>query len=103
MSKEKKEIEYNLHHICPSSRWWLTNDVNCEMIRKTTHQALHTLFQNWIFPEQIVKLIDMSSKAIKPEIAEELIEVLNKRDMSDPQERYKEWCIRLPKKKTLYR
>lgn len=97
MSKEKKKIEYSLHHILPSSRWGQSNDINCEMIRKTVHRSIHTLFSNEIFPEQIIKLTNLSSKALKPEIVKELLEVLQYRDVHSPEERYKEECLWLPK------
>lgn len=69
------------------------------MIKLTTHRAIHTLFDNKVFWEQIVKLIDLNAKALKPEIAAELIECLNQRDLQDPEARYKEECLRVPKKK----
>ena len=97
MSKMKKETKYNLHHICPSSRWWITNDINCEMIKATTHSAIHTLFSNMIFPEQINRLIDLNTKALKPEIIQQIMEILNYRDIHDPEERYKQDCIWIPK------
>lgn len=95
--KEKWPKEYNLHHILPSSRGWITNDTNCEMIKKSTHSAIHTLFANEIFPEQIVRLANLSSKAIKPEIVSELMELLQMRDIHNPEERYKDECLRVPK------
>lgn len=99
MSKEKKETKYNLHHICPSSRGGITNDINCEMIKQTTHTAIHTLFSNEIFPEQIIRLANLSAKALKPEIVSQLMEVLQSRDINDPEARYKPDCLRLPKHK----
>lgn len=102
MSKGKREIKYNSHHICPSSRGWITNDVNCEMIKATTHAAIHTLFSNEIFPEQIIRLANLNWKALKPEIVQELIETLQARDIHNPEERYKEECLRVPKH-TIYR
>lgn len=95
--KDKRNPEYNLHHILPSSRGWQTNDVNCEMIKKNVHSAIHTIFSNEIFPEQVIKLANLSSKAVRPEIIAELIEVLQARNIHDPEERYKEECMRLPK------
>jgi len=97
--KEKKATEYNLHHILPSSRGWLSNDTNCEMIKKTTHNAIHTLFSNEIFPEQIIRLANLNAKAIKPEIVSQLMEILQERDIHNPEERYKEECLRFPKYK----
>ena len=94
---KKKETNYNLHHICPSSRWGITNDINCEMIKETTHSAIHTLFSNMIFPEQIIRLTDLSAKTLKPEIVSELMEILQYRDVHDPSLWYKEDAIWIPK------
>lgn len=95
--KERTPKEYNLHHILPSSRGGLTNDINCEMIRKTTHSAIHTLFSNEIFPEQLIRLANLNAKALLPEVVQELSEILKQRDIHDPEQRYKEWCLRIPK------
>lgn len=97
MKKTKTEVKYNLHHICPSSRWWITNDINCEMIKQTTHSAIHTLFANMILPEQIERLINLSSKALQPEVVQQLEEVLQYRDIHDPSDWYKKDCIWIPK------
>ena len=99
MGKEKKETKYNLHHICPSSRGGVSNDVNCEMIKATTHSAIHTLFSNEIFPEQIIRLTNLNSKALKPEIVKELLEVLEMKDIHNPEDWYKEDCLWVPKYK----
>lgn len=68
------------------------------MIKYNTHQAIHTLFANDIFPEQIVRLTDMTSKVLKPEIIQELMELLSYRDIHNPEDWYKEWAILLPKR-----
>jgi len=86
----KREKKYNLHHRLPSSRGGDTNDLNCEMIRVSTHDSIHTLFANEIFPEQIERLTNLTSKVLKPEIVQQLLEVLNYRDIHNPEERYKE-------------
>ena len=86
----KKENRYNLHHRLPKSRGGETNDLNCEMIKRTTHNAIHTLFSNDIFPEQIARLVNMNSRVVKPEIIQELIDVLGYRDIHNPEDRYKE-------------
>lgn len=94
----RREREYNKHHRCPRSRYGDTNDLNCEYILRTTHDAIHTLFANDIFPEQIEKLTDMTSRVLLPEIQKELLEWINSRDIHDPTQRYKEWALLLPKR-----
>lgn len=81
--KEKAPKEYNLHHILPGSQWWLTNETNCEMIRKTTHSALHTLFANQLIAEQLITTVNISSKALRPEVVERLLETLTAHDIDD--------------------
>lgn len=87
--KEKKPIEFNIHHILPVSVGWLTNETNCEMIRKTTHSALHTLFGNQLIANQLITTVNLSSKALKPEVVERLLETLTAHDPNDIDFRYK--------------
>ena len=93
-----KRCDYNNHHLCPISRWCATNDLNVQSIRRTVHDAIHTVFTNSIFPEQIEKLTDMTSRVLLPEIQKELEERLSMRDIHDPTQRYQEWALILPKR-----
>ena len=86
----KKERECNEHHRSPKSRFGATNDLNVETIRKTVHNAIHTVFANDIFPEQIERLTNMTSRVLLPEIQKELLERINQRDIHDPTQRYKD-------------
>lgn len=94
----KREKKYNLHHRLPKSRWGDTNDTNCEMLRVSTHDAIHTLFANEIFPEQIERLTNLTSRVLKPEIVKEILDILSYRDIHDPSEWYKDWCLLIPRK-----
>ena len=93
----RREKKYSLHHLLPKSRGGATNDLNCEMIRNTTHDSIHTLFANEIFPEQVERLTNLTSRVLKPEVVKDLLEVLNYRDIHNPEERYKDGCLLLPK------
>ena len=53
------------------------------MIRKTTHSALHTLFQNQLIAEQLITTVNLSSKALRPEVVERLLETLTAHDAND--------------------
>ena len=86
----RKERECNDHHRCPRSKFGATNDLNVETIRRTVHNAIHTVFANDIFPEQIERLTNMTSRVLLPEIQQELLERLNTRDIHDPTQWYKE-------------
>lgn len=68
------------------------------MIKYSTHQAIHTLFSNMIFPEQIENLASRTARVLLPEIQRELQERLDSRDIHDPNQWYKEDALRLPKR-----
>ena len=53
------------------------------MIRRTTHSALHTLFQNQLIAEQLITTVNLSSKALRPEVVERLLETLTAHDAND--------------------
>ena len=89
---------YNDHHWCPRSRFGATNELNVETIKMNVHDAIHLVFSNQIFPEQIERLTNMTSRVLLPEIQQELLERLNARDIHDPTQRYKEWALYLPKR-----
>ena len=68
------------------------------MIKYTTHQAIHTLFSNMIFPEQIENLTSRTARVLLPEVQRELQEWLSLRDIHDPSQWYKEDALWLPKR-----
>ena len=67
------------------------------MIKDKTHQAIHQVFSNDIYPEQILRLTNMTSKALKAEVVQEILEIFERKNIHDPEERYKDECLRLPK------
>ena len=86
--KEKKEIPMSRHHLLPQSQWWANIARNIELIRDVNHRAIHTLFENKMIAEQLLTTVDISSKALRPDVKEWLIEVLTSKDINDPYERY---------------
>lgn len=98
LMSRRREILYNDHHRCPRSRFGATNELNVETIKMNVHDAIHLIFSNLIFPEQIEKLTDMTSRVLKPEVYKELIEWLNERDIHDPTQWYKDGALLLPKR-----
>lgn len=90
MSKnnEKKEIPMSKHHLLPQSQWGANIARNIELIRDVNHRAIHTLFQNKMIAEQLLTTVDISSKALRSDVKEWLIEVLTSKDIKDPYERY---------------
>ena len=68
---------------------------NIIRIKESYHQAIHTLFTNRMIASQMLTCVDISEKALLPEVKNWLIDVLtNTIDPLDPTLRYKEECIR---------
>lgn len=88
MSKERKEIQMSKHHLLPTSQWWANIAKNIELIREVQHRAIHTLFENKMIAEQLLTTVDISSKALRPDVKQWLIDVLTSKDIHDPYEWY---------------
>lgn len=94
MSKEKKEILMSKHHLLPQSQWWANIPKNIELIREVQHRAIHTLFENKMIAEQLITTVNISSKALRKDVQEWLLDVLTSKDINDPYERYDERVIK---------
>lgn len=94
MGKERKEIPMSKHHLLPTSQGWANIARNIEVIRDVNHRAIHTLFENKMIAEQLLTTIDISSKALRPDVKQWLIDVLTSKDIHDPYERYDDRVIR---------
>lgn len=90
----KKEGEnYSRHHLLPRSQHGATNSTNIELIKDTQHRAIHTLFENKMIAEQLIKTIEISEKALREDVKEWLLETLTSKNIYDPYQRYKEKVI----------
>lgn len=85
MSKDKS---FSKHHLLPRSQGWNDSGKNIELIADTTHRAIHTLFGNKMIAEQLIRTVNLSEKALRPDVKEWLIETLTSKDIDDPYERY---------------
>ena len=94
MKKEKKEIKLTTHHLLPSSRNGSSHSHNLVELRETYHQALHTLFSNQLLAEQLITTVNISSKALRPEVKERLLETLTAHDADDLEFWYKPECFK---------
>lgn len=65
-----------------------------EILKNTTHRALHTLFQNQMIAEQLITIVELSEKALREDVREWLLEVLTSKNIHDPYTRYKDDAIR---------
>ena len=90
----KIENNYSVHHILPKSRDWASTDRNLELIKNTTHRAIHTLFANQMIAEQLITTVWLSEKALREDVRRWLLDTLTSRDIEDPYQRYREDVIR---------
>ena len=59
------------------------------MIRDTQHRAIHTLFENKMIAEQLIRTVEISEKALREDVRNRLLETLTSRNIYDPYEWYK--------------
>lgn len=86
----KRDMSFSTHHIIPRSREWANDEENLVELRNTTHRAIHTLFANQLLAEQLITTVNLSEKALRPEIRAWLIETLTAHDPQDLDFRYKD-------------
>jgi hypothetical protein len=87
MSKNK-EYKYTTHHLLPRSRNGNSEKQNLVSLREGYHDAIHRLFANQLIAEQLITTINISSKALRPDVKQWLLDVLNSRDITDINEWY---------------
>lgn len=93
--KEKSERERtSTHHIVCRSRFGSSHKHNLIELKDTTHRALHTLFNNQLLAEQLITTVNISSKALRPEVKERLLETLTAHDADDLEFWYKPECFK---------
>lgn len=90
----KIEDQFSRHHILPRSRFWSNESTNIEIVKNTTHRALHTLFQNQMIAEQLITTVELSEKALREDVRQWLLDVLTSKNIHDPYTWYKDDCIK---------
>lgn len=90
----KLEDQYSKHHILPRSRYWSSEPCNLEILKNTTHRALHTLFQNQMIAEQLITTVELSEKALREDVRQRLLDILTSKNIHDPYTWYKDDCIK---------
>ncbi len=91
--REKGE-KTSTHHIVCRSRFWTSDKHNLIELRETQHRALHTLFNNQLLAEQLLTTVNISSKALRPEVKERLLETLTAHEADDLEFWYKPECFK---------
>ena len=90
----KLENQYSIHHILPRSQHGTSESCNIELLKNTHHRAIHTLFDNKMIAEQLIRTVELSEKALREDVRDWLLETLISRDIDDPYQRYKNECIK---------
>lgn len=90
----RKEEKYSVHHILPRSLGGSDAPRNKEVLKVTTHRSIHTLFQNRMIAGQLLRTLDYSEKAMRPEVVRWLREVLTELDPTDPHQWYIDEAIK---------
>lgn len=94
------EERYTKHHIlCKhplgTNLEWSDHPHNIIKISKVKHQAQHALYDNMMLANQLLTCVELSSKALLPEVQRWLVDTLtNTIDPYDPTLWYKEECIK---------
>lgn len=91
---KKDNEKTSTHHIVCRSRYGSSDKHNLIELRKTQHEALHTLFSNQLLAEQLITTVNISSKALRPEVKERLLETLTAHDADDLEFWYKPECFK---------
>ena len=94
------EERYTKHHILPQHPYWTelqgsNHPHNIIRLTNVQHQAQHALYQNFMLANQLLTCVELSSKALLPEVKNWLVDTLtNTIDPYDPTLWYKEECIK---------
>ena len=86
----KRGNNTSVHHIVPRSKWGVNDSQNLLELKDTKHRALHTLFDNKLIAQQLLTTLDISKKALKPEVLQRLVDTLTSHDPNDLDFWYKE-------------
>lgn len=90
----KKWHQTSVHHLLPRSMWGNNEGQNLIEIKDNLHRSFHHLFANQLIAKQLLTTLDLSAKALRPDVVEWLVETLNTRDIDNIYDRYDEDVIR---------
>ena len=99
MSKSNEKLTTH-HLLCQhpetdTNYRWSNHPLNLITIKNWTHTALHTVLSNKMIANQMLTCVNISEKALLPEVKNWLVEVLTQTiDPLDPTLWYKEECIK---------
>ena len=73
---------------------WSSEKTNIVKRPWTFHSAWHTVFINKMIADQLLTCVDLSRKALLPEVRNWLVETLTSLDPKDPELWYKQECFK---------
>jgi len=76
------------HNVCQN---WILNDWtkvkwtnhfdNKIMLKNVSHQAFHTIFQNLVFPWQIIEILRINNTSLTKEVKSDFIKLLSNKEL----------------------
>ena len=96
MAKEKLTTHHILcqHPDTDTTIMWSSHKTNLVELPWTFHSSRHTVFINKMIADQLLTCVDLSSKALLPEVKNWLVETLTSLDPKDPELWYKPECFK---------
>ena len=79
----KRGNNTSIHHIVPRSKGGNSESKNLIELRDSKHRAIHTLFANKLIAEQLLTTLEISEKAMRPDVLQRLIDTLTVHDPED--------------------
>lgn len=70
----KKRVEFDKHHLLPSSKGWSSHPNNIVIMGRKKHEAYHSLFANQWVIEALIELFNMWKKCIVDDKYKKMIE-----------------------------
>jgi hypothetical protein len=69
--------EFDTHHIMPRSKGGSNDEKNLVRLTRRQHINLHGVFMNMTPVEQIIRILDISSTALREEFKEDVAKILS--------------------------
>lgn len=86
----RKSNLFTTHHIVPRHEWGTNDGDNLLRIKEKPHQAIHILHETRLIAEQLLHTIELSQKAMRPEVVKWLVDTITQEDTRDLNFRYKD-------------
>lgn len=97
----KLEDQYNRHHLIPSSKWWLTNEYNINVVKVWPHRRWHTWNENDTPVEAICRVLLRNKKVWTDNFLADLMWVLDNHINKYYNEKAYSWLIKSEVKRVI--